>query len=141
MTPQTIHYPVLTTPPPGCKSSKVIWMILAEPPPQPLCFDTVDDWQTYLCSLHESGEKITRMQDTGKFAGKRTVRQVFARIDYCADCAIGGKRQLKMQSDRRCILPPGYVPPARVYLDEPLEHILEPEPTQAIGFPTHDLEG
>lgn len=89
------------------KSTKVIWMIQNAPPPKPLCFDTLNDWQVYLMYLEASGEKITRRQDLGKHSATRvrTVTTIFDRIDYCADCHIGGERQQRMQATGRCILP------------------------------------
>ena len=100
---------MINEPPPGVRGTKTVWMIINVPPPKPLCFDTVDDWQRYLCGVAESGQKVTRRQDTGRYNGKRTVRIVFDRVDYCEDCAIGGSHQMQMMADRRCILPPGYV--------------------------------
>jgi hypothetical protein len=92
------------------KGSKVIWMVKNDPPPRPLCFDTMAQWQTYLMYLAASGERITRRQDLGKHSGRRTVTTVFDRIDYCADCDVGGLRQRRMASERRCILPGGLRP-------------------------------
>ena len=94
----------LTAPPWDVRPSKVVWMVINTPPPRPLCFDSQQQWQTYLCYLHESGEAITRRQDTGKYAGKRTVTTVFDRIDFCVDCEIGELRQKRMMVEGRCIL-------------------------------------
>lgn len=51
-------------PEPAVKQSKVIWFIANDLPPTPACFDDRRQWQDYLKSLHESGERITRVQDT-----------------------------------------------------------------------------
>lgn len=69
---------------------RVMWLIQHDPPPTPLCFRDRAQWQDYLTQLAASGERITRREDTGKHAGRRVVRVVFARIDYCQDCQIGG---------------------------------------------------
>ena len=87
------------------KITKVIWMIEKAPPPMPLCFDSMSQWQEYLMYLHASGETITRRQDLGKYKGPRVVTTVFDRIDHCEDCLIGEKRQLRMQDEGRCIIP------------------------------------
>lgn len=95
------------------KPSKVIWLIQNDPPPTPMCFDSRQQWQSYLMGLHESGEKITRVQDLGKWTTVNGVKvrthrfltTVWERVDYCADCLIGGERQLKMQKAGRCVSP------------------------------------
>lgn len=87
------------------KQSKVIWMIQNAPPPKPACFDDDAQWREYLMYLAASGEPITRRQDLGKHAGRRTVTTVFDRIPFCDDCAIGGGRQLRMQDEGRCVIP------------------------------------
>lgn len=91
------------------KSTKVIWMIQNDPPPKPLCFDSRGQWQEYLMYLEASGEHITRRQDLGKHAKSRVrvVTTVFTRIDHCADCHVGGERQLRMVAEKRCILQAG----------------------------------
>lgn len=83
---------------------RVMWLIQHDPPPTPLCFRDRAQWQDYLTQLAASGERITRREDTGKHAGRRVVRVVFARIDYCQDCQIGGSHQQAMAEQRRCIL-------------------------------------
>lgn len=93
---------------------KVIWLIENRPPPTPLCFDSTAEWQSYLTSLADSGEPITRKSDTGKWTTrngvrirlKRTVALVWERIDYCQDCAIGSHDQMAKRQAGRCILPP-----------------------------------
>ena len=87
------------------KATKVIWMIQTAPPPKPACFDSMAQWMEYLMYLHASGETITRRQDLGKYKGPRVVTVIFDRIDFCEDCEIGAKRQLRMQDEGRCILP------------------------------------
>ena len=91
------------------KRTKVIWMIENAPPPTPPCFDSQPQWQTYLMYLHASGEAITRRQDLGKHGSNlgrvRVVTTVFDRIDFCADCDIGGTRQKRMQREARCVIP------------------------------------
>jgi hypothetical protein len=95
------------------RRGKIVWLIQNDPPPTPLCFDDRRQWQDYLHSLHESGEKITRVQDTGywtviggvKVRQQRFLATVWERVDYCSDCHIGGTRQLRMQATGRCILP------------------------------------
>ena len=91
------------------KSTKVIWMIQSDPPPTPLCFDSRSEWQTYLMYLDASGERITRRQDLGKHSKSRVriVTTVFDRIDFCADCSVGGDRQQRMVREGRCILQAG----------------------------------
>ena len=73
---------------------------------KPMCYDTMARWQEDLMYLHAEGETITRRQDLGKHAGRRTVTAVFdpKRIDYCAMCDIGSAYQRRMQAERRCIL-------------------------------------
>ena len=93
---------------------KVTWLIEHRPPPTPLCFDSTAEWQSYLTSLADSGEPITRKQDTGKWTTRngikirtqRTVTLVWERIDYCQDCAIGSPDQAAKRQAGRCILPP-----------------------------------
>lgn len=93
---------------------KVIWLIEHHPPPTPLCFDSLAEWQSYPTSQAESGEPITRKSDTGKWTTrngikvrlKRTVAPVWQRIDYCQDCAIGSPSQMAKRQAGRCILPP-----------------------------------
>lgn len=107
--------PTVTAPPLpyAVKSTKVVWMIQHSPPPKPLCFDSMAQWQAYLMYLDASGEKITRRQDTGKWTTQdgakirtvRTVVTVFDRIPFCDDCLIGGQRQKRMALEGRCILP------------------------------------
>ena len=111
----------MTAPPPAAtlpyavKGNKVIWLIQNHPPPKPLCFDDLAQWQSYLMYLDASGEKITRRQDTGKWTTlegskvrvQRTVVTVFDRIDFCADCHVGGPRQQRMVAEARCILSTG----------------------------------
>lgn len=94
-----------STLPYAVKPSKVIWMIQTAPPPKPMCFDDTKQWQEYLMGLHAEGTPITRRQDLGKHSGRRTVTTVFDRVDYCADCAIGGERQRRMQDEKRCLIP------------------------------------
>lgn len=99
---------------PKAKPTKVMWLIQHQPPPKPLCFDTLTEWQSYLITQVASGEKITRRQDTAKWAtvdGKkvrthRTVVPVFDKIDHCGDCAIGSPAQLAKRQAGRCVLPP-----------------------------------
>ena len=83
---------------------RVMWLIQHDPPPTPLCFRDRAQWQDYLTQLAASGERITRKQDLGKHSGRRTVRVVFSRIDYCQDCEIGGRHQRAMVEQGRCIL-------------------------------------
>lgn len=101
--------PTVTAPPLpyAVKSTKVIWMIQNDPPPKPLCFDTMKDWQDLLMYMEASGERITRRQDIGKHSKSkvRVVTTVFDRVDFCMDCAIGGQRQQRMAQEGRCILP------------------------------------
>lgn len=98
------------------RRTRVIWMIVNAPPPKPLCFETDGQWQEYLMYLHESGERITRIVDRGAARGNgtggspRVVTREFDRIDYCADCDVGGKHQRRMQVEGRCIMP--LVPPS-----------------------------
>ena len=88
------------------KQSRTIWMIQTAPPPKPMCFDTLEQWQEYLMYLHASGESITRRQDIGKYGNKpRVITVVFDHIPYCDDCEIGSPRQLRMRSEGRCIVP------------------------------------
>lgn len=102
------------TPPKAKKQTSVMWLIAHEPPPKPLCFDSVPEWQSFLVSTVESGEKITRRSDTAKWAtvdGKkirtqRMVVPVFDRVDYCSSCAIGSQAQLAKRQAGRCVLPP-----------------------------------
>ncbi len=103
--PQTAPRAMPDAPP--IARTKIYWMVQNSPPPKPLCFDTLRDWQEYLLYVHASGTPITRRQDLGKWAGRRTVTTVFARVDYCADCDIGGKVQQAKQRAGRCILPAG----------------------------------
>ena len=105
--------PTMTAPPLpyAVKSTKVIWMIQHAPPPKPLCFDSLPQWQAYLMYLDASGERITRRQDTAKWTTQRgakvrtvrTVVTVFDRIDHCSDCLVGGERQQRMVREGRCI--------------------------------------
>lgn len=112
MKPTTKAEPLPYSVAPG--SRRVIWMIRNIPPPTPLCFDSLEQWQEQLLLIHASGESITRRQDTGKWTtidGKkirteRTVTMVFDRIDYCAACDIGGAQQMAKRQAGRCILPP-----------------------------------
>lgn len=112
--------PTARPPPPyAVKVSKVIWMIQKAPPPMPLCFDSMAQWQEYLVYLHASGETITRRQDLGKHKGPRVVTTVFDRIDHCEDCLIGEKRQLRMQDEGRCILPKDFPTTERTPCSKP----------------------
>ena len=95
------------------RKTKVIWMIEHEPPPKPPCFDALDGWKQYLLSLHATGRTLTRRSDTGKYAGKRTVRMVFDRIDYCGDCDIGSATQRSKQLAGRCVMPASMLEPIR----------------------------
>lgn len=99
--PATLPYAV--------KPSKIIWLIQNQPPPKPLCFDSMPQWQEYLMYLHADGTQITRRQDLGKNSKDRVrvVTDVIdpKRIDFCQDCDIGGDRQKRMQREKRCILP------------------------------------
>lgn len=116
-----------TSLPYAVKSTRVIWMIQHAPPPVPACFDGPSQWQDYLMYLEASGERITRRQDTGKWTTvdgakvrtSRTVVTVFDRIDFCADCDIGGRHQLEMAATGRCIL-------AGLTASAPAEAIAEP---------------
>lgn len=96
------------------KPTVVIWMILHQPPPKPLCYDTMERWQDDLMRMHTEGQTITRRQDIGKHARDRprVVSNVFdmRRIDYCDMCLIGSDHQRRMQRERRCILPVGFEP-------------------------------
>lgn len=109
--------PAIANLPYAVKSTKVIWMIQTAPPPKPLCFDSMNQWVDYLMYLEASGEKITRRQDLGNSrlpgpqrAITRVVTTVFDRIDFCADCSVGGQRQQRMAREGRCILPVGVKP-------------------------------
>ncbi len=95
------------------RKTRVIWMIEHEPPAKPPCFDAMDGWKQYLLCLHETGRTLTRRSDTGKYAGKRTVRMVFDRIDYCGDCDIGSHTQRQKQQAGRCVMPASMLDPIR----------------------------
>lgn len=86
------------------RQTKIIWLLKHDPPPTPLCFESREDWQGYLMLLHTEGRSVVRRQDR-VIEGKRIVTNTWDRIDYCADCDIGGSYQQRMQRENRCILP------------------------------------
>jgi hypothetical protein len=103
-----------TSKPHATPPRNIVWLVRHAAPPTPACFDSDEQWQSYLISLAASGERITRRQDTGKWTtvdGKkirteRTVTTVFTRIDYCQDCPIGSAAQVAKRQAGRCIMPP-----------------------------------
>jgi hypothetical protein len=80
--------------------------LLAEQPPRRLrCFDSDAIWIDYLRTVHDSGEPLTRRQDTGKHRGERKVIQVLvdgASRKACDDCEAG--YQAAMKAVGRCEL-------------------------------------
>jgi len=102
--------PLLPGLPHGVRATKIIRLLVHSPPPKPLCFDRLADWQEYLMLLHTEGRKVIRREDRITPDGRRVVTNAWDRIDYCQDCQIGGEFQTRMQRERRCILPPGFKP-------------------------------
>jgi hypothetical protein len=64
--------------------------LLAEcPPRRPRCFESAEQWHEFLITAHESGERVVRRQDTGKWTGQRKVVPILVahvRQLPCADC-------------------------------------------------------
>ena len=82
------------------KPSKVVWMIATQPPPMPDCWPSLRMWQEWLMLAHTSGMRLTRRQDTGKYAARRTVIDVFVTIDHCIDCS--SHHRDAMEKEHRC---------------------------------------
>jgi hypothetical protein len=75
------------TAPAVTRTNRIERLVQTAPPPKPACFSTLQSWQAWLLDAIETGEPITRLKDTGKYAGKRVVMLVFeAHIDHCTDC-------------------------------------------------------
>jgi hypothetical protein len=93
---------------------RIAWLIQHAPPPKPACYDTDLEWRQYLTSVVESGEPVTRIEDTAKWTTingrkvrtERTVRAVWKPIPFCDDCAIGSPAQRAKQQAGRCVMPP-----------------------------------
>lgn len=83
----------MTTPPaaPVDPHRTSLQRLLDEAPPRrPRCFDTDRDWHEFLLVASDSGERVVRRQDTGKWSGQRKVIPVFvAHVQTlpCADCS------------------------------------------------------
>jgi hypothetical protein len=73
--------------------------LLAEQPPRRLrCFDSDETWIDYLRTVHESGDSLTRIKDTGKSRGERKVIAVLvegASKKACDDCEAGFQRAMR----------------------------------------------
>lgn len=75
-------------------------MIQSDPPPMPKCWTYLQAWKDWLMLAHASGMRLTRRQDTGKYAGQRVVRDVFVAVDYCIDCS--AQHRGAMEKQNRC---------------------------------------
>lgn len=94
----------------------MIHLIVANPPRMPACFDTPDEWESWLTHAHLSGMRIVRRADVGQTrhdnrANRSTFYEVLPpdQIDYCCDCT--AQRRASMQQQGRCHPPPAANPP------------------------------
>lgn len=87
------------------KRSKIVSLILESPPPMPACWRSVSEWQDWLMLTHTAGEPITKRVFI-QSRGVRTIKTIFADIDYCVDCP--AMHQAQMQAANRCF--PANVP-------------------------------
>lgn len=95
-------------------------LVQDNPPPTPACFSTRQSWQEWLQQAIDAGEPLTRLQDTGKYAGKRLLILVFEpRIDFCQDCT--REHRYRMRRLGRCTPVPD-LEPAQV-ADRPREPV------------------
>ena len=87
--------------PTATRTNRIERLVQTSPPPKPACFSSLASWQAWLLDAIETGEVITRLKDTGKYAGRRVVMLVFeARIDHCTDCT--REHQAAMKRLGRC---------------------------------------
>lgn len=89
----------------GIHKNKASRLVAENPPPTQACFHNRRVWQDWLLQALASGERITRLQDTGKYGGHRILRVVFAPdLNHCLDCR--PSRKATMERDGRCF--PGH---------------------------------
>lgn len=115
----------------------VIHLIVSNPPRMPACFDSPDEWESWLTHAHLSGMRIVRRADVGQTrsdnrANRSTHYEVLPpdQIDYCCDCT--AKRRASMLQQGRCQPPPAAVPPELPNDEGPARCSLpSPEPLMA----------
>ena len=106
----------------------VVQLIAENPPERPACFDTQQDWGSWLVSAHEAGERVVRRVDVGRTradrrAGRPGNRQTYfevlplEQIDICRDCT--SLRRGQMTRDGRCTPPAVSSPPPAVFRFRP----------------------
>lgn len=78
-------------------------MLLSEDvPAPPPCFPSDELWREYLLLVHISGARIVRRQESGRHAGERQLRYVWAiqPLMQCEDC--NAEYERRMTACGRC---------------------------------------
>lgn len=87
------------TEPPDTHRTSLERLLQASPPRRPRCFDTDPQWHDFLLVTQDSGERVVRRQDTGKWSGARKVIPVFVahvRALPCADCSAAYQERMTL---------------------------------------------